>query len=189
MDFKHGLRKQMKRQGRYLPIGIFLCIVFLMSGCGKRQLENDELPIKDRSFRIAEEAQIKDTKETRDILEVLARYRKAVVEKDFRTIKHVVSEDYYDNAGTTDTTEDDYGWPELKEQILELMANHAQKIQYTIVVQNVEVENEEAKVDFEYDFAYRYKVGENSTWDAGLETNRIEMIKSSGGEWKIVSGL
>jgi phosphopantetheine adenylyltransferase len=178
----------MKFTDRILAIVGFVVCGMLISSCMKNQLEDEELEANDRSFQIADEAEVIDTEKTRAVLNVLSRYRQAVVDKDFGTIKKLVSQDYYDNAGTTDTTEDDYGWSELKKQILEMMAEHTDEIKYDMLIQNVEVKKGTAYIDYEYDFAYRYKVGETQTWDAGLETNRVELQKEDG-KWRITSGL
>lgn len=167
---------------------VLLLAVPFAGACGGAQLENDEFNAEDPAFQIDEEAGVKDKPKVRSVLEVLARYRKAVVNKDFGVIRQLISKDYYENAGTTDTTEDDYGWAELKEKILEMMAEHTKEIRYEILVKKVEIKGERASVEYEYDFAYRYEVGQKPSWDAGLEANQIRLVKE-GGDWKIVSGL
>ena len=46
----------------------------------------------------------------------------------------------------------------------------------------------EAHVDYEYRYTYQYTVGDEVSWDAGVEVNRLDLKKIKG-EWKIISGL
>ena len=52
----------------------------------------------------------------------------------------------------------------------------------------VVVKGAEAFIDYEYRYAYQFKVGEEESWDAGVEVNRLE-LKRVNDQWKIVSGL
>lgn len=158
-----------------------------LSACGPDYLKDDNYKANDVDFRIDEEAQIEDTKEHREILEMLASYRIAVVKKDFGALNSMVSKSYYDNAATTNTTKDDYGHDQLK-NVFELMAAHTSSIQYRMTVKQMEVEPMEAHVDYEYRYTYQYTVGDEVSWDAGVEVNRLDLKKIKG-EWKIISGL
>ncbi|QDG54017.1 hypothetical protein FIV42_25735 [Persicimonas caeni] len=169
-------------------------VVFLVSltalssvACGSDYIRSEELYADNPGFNIDEEAEIADTTTNRQVIDVLVHYRQAVVNKDFGALKRLISEDYYDNAGTTDTTTDDYSAEHLGE-VFEMMAQHAQDIKYNVLVQGVEVSKDRAFIDYKYDYAYQYKVGEDVAWDAGVDVNRLELIQE-GGKWRIVSGL
>lgn len=168
-----------------------LALVVLFSvvgiGCASQTIRGDELYKDDPNFRIDEEAKIEDTTRNRKVLDVVAQYRKAVTTKDFGTLKRLVSEEYYDNGGTTDTTEDDYGFERL-EEVWELMANHAEEIKYTITIKDVSYQHSRAQISYEYRFAYKYKLEDKPTWDAGVEVNQIQMVKKDD-RWRIISGL
>lgn len=173
---------------RILTLIMLTCSLILTTACGPDYLQDDEDPYKDhKGFRIDQEAEIKDTVEHRQVMDVLLQYRQAMVNKDIGTIKRLVSENYYENAGTTNTTQDDYGAEQL-EQLYELVSQHAEDVKYDVTVKAMNVDGDRASVDYEFDFAYHYKVGDKVAWDAGVEVNRLEM-ESSDGEWKIVSGL
>lgn len=175
---------------RVLP-RLMCCLIVLtllpLSACGPDYLKDDNYKVDDADFRIDGEAQIQDTKEHREILEMLASYRIAVVKKDFGALNRMVSTSYYDNATTTNTTKDDYGHPQLK-SVFELMAAHTDSIQYRMTVKQMEVAPMEAHVDYEYRYTYQYTVGDEVSWDAGVEVNRLDLRKIQG-EWKIISGL
>ncbi|MGM0556513.1 MAG: hypothetical protein ACQEVA_09075 [Myxococcota bacterium] len=166
----------------------FLTVAALsIAGCGDQYIQDDEIYQNDPGFRIAEEAQIPDTTEARQALDVLARYRQAVVQKDFGALNRLISPDYYDNAGTTDTTKDDYDAERLSE-VFEMMAEHTESISYEVMVKSVDLRKDRAFVDYEYEYSYQYKFGDDVKWDAGVEVNRLELVDKGNG-YKIVSGL
>ena len=174
---------------RVLPrlMCLFGLCVLCLSACGPDYLMDDNYKANDADFRIDEEAKIKDTEEHREVLELLSSYRQAVVKKDFGALNRMVDKSYYDNAKTTNTTKDDYGHAQLK-GIFELMAAHTSAIQYRMTVKQLEVEPMEARVDYEYRYTYQYTVGDEVSWDAGVEVNRLDLRKVDG-KWKIISGL
>lgn len=159
----------------------------IFTGCGAKQLRADEFYVDDPDFHIDEEASIPDTTETREVLDVLWQYRQAIVNKDFGVLNRLVSDDYYENAGTTGTTADDYGRSELGE-IFEMVAQSADEIRYQITVRDVQVRGTQAHVDYEFDYAFKFQVGDSVTWDAGADVNRLELARE-GDRWRIVSGM
>ncbi|RDV38872.1 hypothetical protein DV096_08750 [Bradymonadaceae bacterium TMQ3] len=164
-----------------------LIFVTLSLGCASRYITPDALYADDPEFRIDAESEILDTTEAREVLDVLYRYRQAVVDKDYGTLNELVSDDFYANAGTTETTSDDYGRDELV-SVLEMTAQHADRIQMAVVVKGLTVEGMRAHVDYEYDYAYQYNVGDMKSWDAGVDVNRLRLVREDD-RWKIVSGL
>lgn len=155
--------------------------------CGQAYLRTTDHYPDEPGFSIDEKAEILDTTENRKILDVLLQYRRALVRKDVGALRRLVSERYYDNSATTDTTRDDYGIEQLPE-LYELIAQHTDQIKYDVVVKDVGIKEASAFVDYEFQYAYQYNVGEQTSWDAGLDVNRLE-LESENGEWKIVSGL
>lgn len=174
---------------RYLQLFLVLSLTTLLAACGPSylQTDSDENWQESGGFRIDEEAEIFDTPEHRQLVDLLVKYREAMVEKNVGQLKRLIAIDYYENAGTTDTTTDDYGASDLA-SIFEMVSKHASQIRYDVVLKNIEIDGDEASIDYEYRYAYRYEVGEQQTWDAGVELNRIE-LEDRDGEWKIVSGL
>lgn len=176
----------MKIRRRMLWTTLFIGVLFFI-GCGPRQIRSDEFYVEDPDFSIDETATILDTTETREVLDVLWQYRQALVKKDFGALNRLVSDDYYENAGTTGTTADDYNRADL-DDIFEMMAQSAEGIRYKIKVQDVEVRGGRAHVDYEFDYAFKYRVGDAETWDAGSDVNRIVMARE-GERWRIISGM
>lgn len=156
-------------------------------GCAPNHVRSDELYPDSTEFTIDEEAEIEDTEQVREVLDTLYQYREALVNKNFGSLNRLISAEYYDNAGTTHTTGDDYSHDELSE-VFELMANHANEIRYSVIVKDVEVGDEEAHIDFEYEYAFQYRIADQETWDAGKDVNRLELIREDE-QWRIISGL
>ena len=179
-----GADKAMPEARRF---AILALAAMTLTACGSEFITDDTLYTEDLDFAIDEESRILDTVESREVLDVLAKYRVAVVKKDFGALNRLVSDDYYDNASTTNTTRDDYGREGLSETF-ELMAQHADSIQYKVTVKGVEIERGLAHIDYEYTYAYQFKVGDEVAWDSGTDVNRVE-LKRVEGEWKIVAGL
>jgi hypothetical protein len=171
-----------------LITGMLLGLVAVLSvGCAGNHIRADDIYADDPGFQIDEDAEIVDTTEHRQVLDVLAHYRRAVITKNFGALKRLVAPDYYENAGTTDTTSDDYGADDLPE-VFELMAQGAEEIKYNVLVQSVEVRKDRAVVEYQFDYAFQYKVGEEEAWDAGVDVNRLELIQQDG-RWRIIAGL
>lgn len=168
-------------------IALTLWALMLGPGCASDYIRDDNFRPEEPEFRIDEAAQIVDDEAHRSILEVMAQYRQALTKKDFGTINRLIAPDYYDNSATTNTTKDDYGREQLGE-IFEMLANHAESIQYRVTIKDVEIVRDQAYIDYEYRYAYQYRVGEDVSWDAGVEINRVS-LKQVDGQWKIVSGL
>ena len=170
-----------------MRVSLVLVFAFALAGCAPTYLTTKHHYKDQIGFMIDEEARIADSVGNREVLDIMIQYRDAMVRKDFGTIKRLVSKRYYDNGGTTKTTKDDYGSDQLPE-VYEAMAQHADQIKYKIKVKSVDVRDKVAYIDYEYEYAYQYKVGDESSWDAGIEINRLELVPEDG-EWKILSGL
>lgn len=162
-------------------------LVAMLTGCASNQVQGDDLYPDEPHFQISEDAEIRDDADAREVLDVLYRYREAMVSKDFGSLTRLVSQDFYDNAGTTHTTEDDYGYDELSE-VFEMMAEYATQIQYEVIVKDVVVDDYRAHIDYEFEYAYQYEMADQETWDAGVDVNRLELQREND-RWRIISGL
>ena len=165
----------------------FLCSVLFLVGCGPDLIRSESHFQSEQDFGIDEEAEIANTTEHLSLLQALVDYRKALVSKDFGALKQMISARYYENGGTTDTTQDDYDHRSLAD-VFELIAQHSNRIKMEITVKGVEQKGLRGHVDYEYRYAYEFEVGDKTTWDAGIELNRLEFVTEDG-EWKIISGL
>jgi membrane carboxypeptidase/penicillin-binding protein len=166
-----------------------IALAFGLSACASGYLNTEDLGLQDdRDFAIDAESKIEDTDDSRKVVRVVADYRSALVRKDFGALRKMIDDEYYDNGATTSTTRDDYGKEQLVSEVFEMVAQHAEAIQYRVTVKDVRVNDDRATVDYEFRYAYQYRVGEELTWDAGVDVNRLEMSRKDGA-WKIISGL
>ena len=166
---------------------VVAALVAITTGCASSQLSTDDIYPGETEFRIGENAEIKDSPEVREVIDVMYQYRQALIAKDFGTLNRLVSPHYYENTGTTHTTTDDYSYDQLGE-VFEMMAEYAQEIRYEVTIQDVVVRDNQAHVDYEFQYAYQYRVADKETWDAGMDVNRMEFLREDN-QWRIVGGM
>lgn len=175
------------RQWTRWVFGLTCLAMVVGTGCGLRNIRDQKLYEDQDGFRIGDDADIRDTTRNRKILNVVAQYQQAVTNKNLETLRRLVSDDYYDNAGTTDTTEDDYGTKQFLE-FWEQIAKYSESIKYNITVRKIDEKRGRVAVKYEYKYAFKVAVGENPEWDAGVNVNKLELVGTDG-NWKIVSGM
>ena len=166
---------------------LFFSLVLAFSSCAATHLNTEDHYADQRGFTIDDEAQIDDTLQNREAIDILLQYRNALIRKDFGSLKKLLSTNYFDNGGSTNTTTDDYDATSTP-ALFEMLAKHTEGIKYKVTLKSVEVKDNIAFVDYEFEYAYAYKVGGEITWDAGIDVNRLELT-SENGDWKIISGL
>ena len=154
-----------------LPLG-------LLTACGGQFVES---PIIDPT------AEIRATDEMEDITELMEEYAEALESLDTDRIDALMSRDYYENSGTTDTTADDYGYATVPEMYATLR-DHVEDVRVELAVHDIIVEDDRADVLFEYSFTMLYMIGEESRWETDRDVNRIQLRREDVG-WRIVSGL
>jgi hypothetical protein len=165
-----------------------LCVmVTALSACSSGYIRSDDLYPDDQNFRIDSEANIPDTTETREVLNVLYLYRQALVNKDVGALNRLVSDEYYENAGTTHTTSDDWTRSDLGE-VLEMVIQSAEEIQYRVLVKDVQIQGRQARIDYEFQYAFRFRVDDREELDAGRDVNRLELVQE-GDRWRITGGM
>jgi hypothetical protein len=144
----------------------------LIVGCGVPTIPDTEIP---------------DTKESREVVDFLERYRSAVEARDAETLRGLASSHYYENASTTWQSKDDWGAPELDE-VLAKFKEHVKIVTYEITLKDLRIFGQRADVDFEHTWAFQYTDGERDAWTKKTDQNRLELIKEDGA-WRILSGM
>ncbi len=161
---------------------LLLCTVAVVS-CGTKNIRGTEIP---------------DTEENRSVLKTFGEYVLAVKKQDPEKIVVLVSDNYYDENGTDDATDDvDYkgivkflGSSEFKEIL---------KIDLIFVVKDLIVENGTAKLLYFYEGRFKTDdklskmkkssiQSDSERWEKISDEN-LMVLKKENGEWKIVSGL
>jgi ketosteroid isomerase-like protein len=130
---------------------------------------------------------IRTTPEGEAVSAVIEDYERALDSMDIEAIRVLVSQDYYENAGTTDTTTDDYGFDEV-DRMFTMLLEHVEDMNVEISLRDVIVDGPDADVLFEYTMRVRYSVAEGSHWETERDVNRVQ-LRNEDGNWRIVSGL
>ncbi len=167
---------------RLAPVALLALVAVSSTACGNRYIESFD-PLKfDQGTLVA------DMPENREVLEVVGAYKDAMEKRDPQRLQGLVAEEYYENSGTSDTSDDDYGRSGLDAAISRL-SERVQSLRFEIVVKDVLVEGDRAYVTYEYLWNYMYEVGDTPHWEAGRDLNRMHLVRDQGGLWKISRGL
>jgi hypothetical protein len=151
------------------------------TGCGPSYVDKVE------GLQIAEDAEILDDEVNTQILNVVSTYQAAMEKRDVAALEKLVSAEYYENAGTTDNTEDDYGSAGLKD-VFDRFGEHVETVKFHVLVKDLRLEGDRAQVFYEYTWNFLYKVGDVPRWESGTDVNRLDLVKQEG-RWWICRGL
>ena len=154
---------------------VYLAVVLagLVVGCGPKYIPGTQVP---------------DRPEYREIVQLVEKYREAVEKRDIKTLQAMVSHKYYENAGTTSTSADDYGYGGLVNKVFRLLKNNVKAVQYRIHVQRVHIKGNRASAEFEYWAKVLISVGGQDRWIFDNDFDRLDFVKEDG-VWRIVSGM
>lgn len=131
---------------------------------------------------------VEDTEENRAIYDLVEAYREAIEQRDVDQLAAIVSPRYFENASTTATDKDDYGYETLREKVLPLLQDSIKAVQYRVRLTRIEVNGDRAYADFEYWLKFLYSEGGREGWRTENDFNRLEFVKGPDG-WKISGGL
>lgn len=159
-----------------------LLAVLTLAACGPSHLNTVQ------GIKVDDEATIFDTEDNRAVLNVLTRYQEAIEQRDTDAIDRLISDDYYENGGTSERTDDDYGRSGVPDAIARF-AKAIKHIRVEIVVKDMRVDGDRAQVFYEYSYNYLFQTGEVPQWEAGREVNRMDLVRNDSGDWKITRGL
>ncbi|MEM6531907.1 MAG: hypothetical protein AAF654_04755 [Myxococcota bacterium] len=130
---------------------------------------------------------VEDTEEHRELFDIVMRYRAAMEARDAKTILGLVSTSYYEDNGNADPS-DDYGYTQLRDQILPETMDVTKEVFLTLEVQEIVVDDDVAHVDVRFNQRARIEMPSGSSWDTQRELNRIDFRREDQG-WRIVRGL
>lgn len=166
---------------RYIHMAFAIVLSFSLlsqSACSGRYMQGDV---------IHSEAKIRNNAENAEVVELVDTYRHAIEARDVETLRSLVSRDYYENAGTTNTTEDDYGYEGL-DNLFNILTHNVKEARLNVKVRDIRVYGDRADVVFEYAYTMLYNVGDTQRWQTERDVNRFQLHKVDG-VWLIVSGL
>lgn len=161
-----------------LPSLATFLVLAACAACGGQYLES---PLLEPGVKI------RSSPEGEAVAAVIEDYGNALDSMDIEAIRNLVSQDYYENAGTTDTTTDDYGFDEV-DNMFTMLLDHVEDIDVSISMRDVIVDGDDADVLFEYTMRVRYSIAESAHWETERDVNRVQ-LRNEEGNWRIVSGL
>jgi hypothetical protein len=156
-----------------------LVLAYPAIGCGPGII--DDSPV------VADDADIPDTAEHRAIVELIEVYRRALEDKDVGSLRQIISSDYYENAGTSHTTSDDYGYDHLTE-VLETYAESVRQLRLSVIIRQIEIQGSRANVYVDYGYNMLYVIDGQERWQVDRDLNRLELVRE-GSVWRVVAGL
>jgi hypothetical protein len=161
---------------RAFPLVLFSLLA--LGGCGPGNIQH---PMLDPELELVRNP------DNEQIVELMDLYVKALEARDFEKIRELVSPEYYENSGTTDRTEDDYGSQGVV-HLLETVGSHVKDVRVEFKVHDIEVQGERGRVLFDYALTMLYDVGGQERWQTARDVNQLE-LKLEQGRWLIVAGL
>ena len=122
-----------------------------------------------------------------EIVEVVERYRKAVETRDSDALKTMISKRYYENASTTETDGDDYGYDTVIEKIFPMLSNNVERVFYQVRIKKIKRSGARTLVNVEYVLRFRYTDGQESHWAMQNDVNQLEFVLEDN-VWRIRTG-
>ena len=134
-------------------------------------------------------SQVKDTRENREIIEVIEAYRRAAEQRDVDAVLALVARDTYYEDGGTPNTNDDYGYSGLEARLREYF-KITKQLHLTISVQNVTRKENQVEADHHYTLRYEVDLPTGSTWKTTEDDDRFVLTHDkASGRWFFVAGL
>lgn len=138
------------------------------------------------SHRFIRGTRVEDTRENRELYDVIEDVRVGMEERNADRVLAHVSPKYFEDMGTTDQ-KDDYGYDQLK-ALLPQSFEATKEMTVAMDIHAINVEDDHAYADVRYASRARIELPSGTSWDTHREFNRIEFIRENG-NWMIISGL
>lgn len=160
---------------------------------------------------------VPDTRENREVIEVAERYRRAVEQRDVRTLLALAAPNYFEDGGTP-AGDDDYGYEGLR-RLLSVWAEEVRQVRYEMRYRRVTFEQggNRALIDYTYTGSFTLRrppvqlppgvaprpesmlhvdpargtaeqETEQEVWYRRVADNRLELERQNG-QWRIVAGM
>jgi hypothetical protein len=154
-------------------LAVSVVMVLFSAACGTTYLANTEIP---------------DTPDNREIYQRVMDYREAIEKRDSEALAAMTSRTYFENAGTTDRSDDDYGFDALQGTLLDELRDNILAVQLRILMHRIAIDGDRAYADYEYYYTFKYVEGGVEGWEPKNDFNRLEFVREDG-IWKIASGM
>ncbi len=129
---------------------------------------------------------IKDNADTRAIVALIDAYRRAAEQRDAGAVLALVSQKYFDDAGTSDPA-DDVDYQALKGRLTDDYGRIT-ALRLDIGVKGVDVEDDRAHALVFYEERYRVATKAREVAKQASDQHRMSFIRE-GGAWRFLSGL
>jgi hypothetical protein len=150
----------------------FVTIVLLLAGCAHTLIPGTN---------------VEDSHDNREVLAVLSELQKALQERNTEAMLGLISTRYFEDMGTP-TQEDDYGYDQLRRDILPKSMGVTKEMYLSFDVHDIVVDGDLAHADLRYSSRARIDLPAGTLWDSHREFNRVELAREAG-SWRIISGL
>lgn len=152
---------------RLLPATLLL---LLLAACAQRYIGNTRIP---------------DTPDTRELLQLMDRYRAALEARNANAVMEMVSPNFRDNAGT-DTPADDLLYKNLPQALPQLF-ERLDDPRVELDVRRIDVQEDRATATYYWSASWRMpRLGDKPQRESELEQMTFEKVD---GRWKILSGI
>ncbi len=131
---------------------------------------------------------IKDNPTNRSILTLVEAYRVGVEQKNVDILAQIVSTQYFENAGTTGHSSDDYGLKTVLVKVLPMLQEDIKEVFYKIEVKRIDLMGQTANVVIEYELKFHYIEGDLDGWSTKKDRHRLDLVWEDE-TWKIAGGL
>lgn len=142
----------------------------MIGGCGDEMIPNTTVP---------------DNAENRAVLHFVEDYRHAVERRDVSAILSLVSDRFFDDNGTIQTT-DDRDYDQLREELARF--EELLDVRYEVRYRRVTMRPDRILVDYTFTASYKIATPDGDHWERRLRDNRIELAREEG-EFRIISGI
>ncbi len=130
--------------------------------------------------------EIRDTPDTRAILEVIEKYRAGIERRDAGAVLALVSKAYFDDAGTPDPA-DDMDYSQLQ-KALTTDYSKLPAVRMEIGVKKIDVDGDKAAAYLFYDSHFRVATPRGEVPKQTSDQSRMTFRREAGA-WRITSGL
>ncbi len=129
---------------------------------------------------------VKETTDTRAIYDVIQQWVNAMNARDVPGVLALVAPDYFDDAGTTDPS-DDLDRGRVEKALTEDLAR-VEGSKLSVTIRRIDADGANATAELYYDSYYRVQTPSGAMPRRDSDVYRLK-LKKLGGAWKITSGL
>ena len=157
---------------RYALVALLVCAAAALAGCEPKLIPGTDL---------------RDTKEDREILDVIGTYRNAMETRSADGILKLMAKNFFETSGSPEGN-DNFDRVGLQAK-LKTWTEKASSVRVAIEVKQITFEGDQAKVRYFFDANFQIP-GPNNTQQWKRETDTKEMLlRREDKTWKIVSGI